>query len=415
MKKKILTALLSLVIAFVLWSYVITVVNPEATETFRDIPVTFQGVAALDDRNLMLLMEETPTVTLELSGNRTDLNKLTVSNISVTVDLSKIYDPGKNAVLYNVSFPGNVANDAITTQSRTPSGITLEIARRDSRDVPVEVDYKGTLPEGFIKDKPVLEMEDIRILGPENVVSQIASARILVDLENQNQSITGDYAYTLCDKDGNPVDAKYIDVTTENAEEISLTLPIQRVKEIPLHLQVVSGGGATEDNSTILIAPRSIQISGSEANLEKLNELTLGAVNLGEISEDTLLSFPIVLPEGVVNETGITEATVSVSFPDLATRTIKVTKFTPKNVPKGMEATISTLSLEVTVRGERSKVDALTEDDIEVIVDFGKAQSGTQRLDVTVTVGEGSDQLGAMGTYSVLVSLTADKAKSADN
>ena len=43
MKSKITMLLLSLLIALVLWYYVISVVSPESEETFYDIPVSYQN------------------------------------------------------------------------------------------------------------------------------------------------------------------------------------------------------------------------------------------------------------------------------------------------------------------------------------------------------------------------------------
>ena len=43
MKSKILTFLLSVLFAFGLWLYVITVVSPDSSGTIGDIPVTMVG------------------------------------------------------------------------------------------------------------------------------------------------------------------------------------------------------------------------------------------------------------------------------------------------------------------------------------------------------------------------------------
>ena len=65
-KNKILPLLLSVAIAFCLWAYVITFVSSEREGTFYDIPVSYQGEALLEERNLMIVTEEKPTVTLTL-------------------------------------------------------------------------------------------------------------------------------------------------------------------------------------------------------------------------------------------------------------------------------------------------------------------------------------------------------------
>lgn len=410
MKRKILTALLSLLAAIALWVYVITVVGPEDQQTFRDIPVAFSGASALEGRGLMLMDEQTPTVTLELSGNRSDLNKLSPSNITVTVDLAKIYDPGKNAVGFDVSYPGDVAYDAITVQSRTPSGITLEVVRRAYKDVPIAVDFTGALSETYMKETPELEMESIRISGPEDVVKKIQSARISLELvEETKTTITGEFPYTLCDKDKNPVDARYIEITGEGAEAITVTVPIKRIKEIPLTVKVIEGGGATEKNSSIVIDPKSIHVSGDEELLEGLEQLQIGTVDLSNMLEDQELSFPITLPEGIINETGITEATVEVSFPNLLVKTFTATRFDAINVPQGMSADISAKELEVTIRGNRSVVEKLTAEDITVTVDCASAEQGSQKLSAVITINGSPTDIGAVGTYTVLVQLEPTK------
>ena len=406
MKRKIVTALLSLLAAIALWIYVITVVGPEDQQTFRDIPVVFQGASALEDRGLMLLTKEVPTVTLELSGNRSDLNKLSPSNITVTVDLSKIYDPGKNAVIPNVSYPGNVANNAITVQSRNPSGITLEVVRRAHKDVPVAVDFTGALSEEYMKEAPELEMETVRISGPEDVVQKIDSARIEIALSEENKTtITGAYTFTLCDWEKKPVDAAYVEIAGEEAQTITVTVPIKRVKEIPLTVKVIEGGGATAENSSIVPEPGTILISGDEELLANLNELQIGTVDLRTILENQELTFPITMPEGITNETGTTEAKVTVSFPNLLVKNFTVTAFNAVNVPDGMSATISAKELEVTVRGSRAQVEALTAADLTITVDCTAAEQGNQKLPASVTIAGSPKDVGAVGTYTILVQL----------
>lgn len=406
MTRKILTALFSLAVAFALWVYVITVVGPEYQDTFHDIPVVYQGASSLEEKGLMLLTEETPTVTLVLSGNRLDLNKLSTSNISVTVDLSKIYDPGKTAYRYNVSYPGNVAYDAITVQSQSPTGITLEVVKKTRKEIPIEVDFSGSLSENYMKETPELEMQSLWIAGPEDVVKQITAARIGVELtEDTKTSITGDYTYTLCDSQKNPVDSKYIEITGEGVEQITVTVPVKRVKEIPLTVKVIEGGGATQDNSTILIDPQSIYVSGDEELLADLETLEIGTVDLSAMLEDQTLTFPITLPDGIVNETGIAEATVAVSFDNLLQQSFTVTQFKATRVPKGMTATISAKEMEVTIRGSRSIVENLTPEDITVTVDCSKAEQGNQRLNAAVVITGAPADAGAVGTYTILVQL----------
>lgn len=402
MKSKILTGLLSVVVAFGLWLYVVTVVSPNSDQKFTNIPVVTQGEAMLQDRGLMITSNENPMVSLHLEGNRTDLNKLNNSNITINVDVSRIYEAGTHHLTYTPSYPGDVANNSISVLTREPGTLTITVEERISKAVPVEIEYNGTLAEGFMADKEnkILDVEQINIIGPKSAVDQIAKARVNVDLEAKSDSINGQFPYTLCNEKGEAVG---IDMVTADVEAVTLTLKILRVKEIALTVHVISGGGATEQTSSITIEPKTILVSGSDNQLEDIEKLELGTINLGEMLADEVLTFPIKLPEGITNETGVTEATVDVRFPELSTKTLTVKNITAVNVPADMEVVLITKMLEVQIRGPKKVVETITEENISVTVDCANEQLGTAtvKADFAIT----AEGVGAVGTYNVTATL----------
>lgn len=407
MKRNILTGLLSLAIAFGLWLYVVTVVSPNSDNTYRDIPVVLQGESVLEERGLMIITQELPGVDLRLEGNRSELQKLNNSNLSVTVDVSKITEPGDHMLTINpgnIRFPGDVSSGAISVASRNPDQIKLEVRQRVSKPVPVSVLYNGTVPEGYIADKEnsVLDHKEIQVTGPADVVDRIKTAQIELDLTDKSGTISENLSFTLCDEQGQPVDAQLI---TTNTGSVNLTLRILRVKEVELVLHVVDGGGATSQTSIIEMDVKSIQISGSEALLQNMTQIELGTVNLGELLEDTTLVFPINLPEGVGNETGINEVIVQVRFPDLATKTLDITNITAINIPEDKKAEIITKTLEINFRGPKALIETLSAEHVTVTVDFTGAQIGTATMRATVTLTEEYAQVGAVGTYPVSATL----------
>lgn len=404
MKSKLLKVLLSVVVAFALWCFVIMVEQPESEETYYDIPVVLLNEDVLTERGLMIVSER-PTVTLRLSSTRTNLNNLNESNINVIANVSSITGAGTHEITYSISYPGNVPESAVTVRSQSTDMVQLKVAKRITKRVEVVPVYTGSVPEGMIADKEnaVLDYDYIEVAGPEAVVEQITQAIIQVDLTNQSETIMGEYAYILCNEKAEPVDAAQV---TTNAETINLTLKIQRVKEIALKVTVVPGGGATEATSSISIDPLTIRVSGSDALLEGLDELDLGTIDLAELVNDVNLTYPIVLPEGITNETGITEATVSVKFPNLRVRTLQITNIEAINVPAGMNVEMITQSLQVSFRGPAAMVNAMTEKDILVTVDFTDAELGTDTKKATVTISSKYDGVGAVGTYSVSVTVT---------
>lgn len=409
MLNKFLTALLSLGLAVGLWLYVVTVISPGSENSYSDIPVVLQSEGILQERGLMITTAQTPTVDLRLSGNRSDLNKLNIGNILVTVDVSKITEPGDHQLSFNVGYPGDVANNAVNVEYRNPDYITLTVQERITKNVPVVISYKGDVADNLKADKENVELDNpqIQITGPADVINEITQARIDVSLQGREETFSEGFPYTLCNDKNKPVDSEMV---VTNASQVNLTLRIFHMKEVPLVVTVVSGGGATEQTSQITIDPMVITVSGTEKQLEDLPNVILGTLDLATILEDSTQKFAITLPEGVNNESGLAEATVQISFPDLRTKNLNVSNIQPVNVPEGKEAEINTRALELRFRGPKALVDELTDKDITVTVDFSQAQDGTATMRVEIKLADKFAELGVIGNYSVSATLRkADK------
>ena len=402
MKSKLTSILLSIAIAFGLWMYVITYVSPGSEETIYNIPVVLDGEAVLKERNLMIMDVSNTSVSMTLSGNRSDLNKVNNQNITLKVDLTQVTAPGERIGLsYTYDFPGDVPDNAFIVENKSPDQIYVTVEERRTKEVPVEVKWIGSAPEGFMSDREhkLLDYAYINVDGPASVADLIEKAVIEVDLREQRESIDQNFRYTLCDAEGNPVDAQLI---TTNVAEVNLKVKIQRVKEVKLRLDVTYGGGATEKNTSIEISPATIRVSGGEAVLEELgDELTIGKLNLAEITKSQELAFQITLPEGVTNETGTTEVTVRIHFTGLSTREFVLDDIKIINVPEGMEVDLITQKLTVVLRGPTADVAKIKEEDVTITVDFTGEEAGTNTFKATIHCGEGYETVGAVGTYAV--------------
>ena len=406
MKNKISALILSLFIAFGMWVYVITTVSPGSEETFHNIPVVREGETVLQERGLMITEVSTDTVSLKLSGTRKDLAKVNSGNITLKVDLSKIYEPGTHSLNFTASYPGDVASNAFVEEARIPESITLVVEERRNKEVPVEIKWIGSSPEGFLTDKesPVLDYPTVTVVGPASVADQIEKAVIEVDLTERRESISESFRYTLCDAEGNPVDAEKI---TTNVQEVRLDVKIQRFKDMKLTYNLVSGGGATAENVDVALSVDTIRVSGSEAVLEKLGDnLVIATINLGDYPRNTDLVCSINLPEVVTNLTGVTEAKISLAFKGLATKTLVLDEFHSVNIPEGMTAEITTQELKVDIRGPVQLIQRVTAEDVRATVDFAGAEAGSFSVKVLITFSEEFAALGVVGPCTVVATVS---------
>ncbi len=402
---KIVMILLSAVLAFSLWLYVITVVSPNSETTIYDIPVSFEGDSVLEKNNNLIITSKVATkVDLRIAGNRTDLNKLNSSNIKIKADVTKIYDPGTHDLTYTVILPGDIPTNAVSIQSKSPSTVRVVVEQRLEKEIPVNVVYTNTTPDPFVKEQEQLDKQTVIIAGPAGVVEDITQAVVEIDLKDQRDTIVETKTIRFCDEEGNPVENELVR-TTDNQYEVTVTVPIVMLKEIPLKLNVIPGGGATEQTAGIEMSHTMLSISGPEAMVSGLKEIVLGTLDLAKIKEPGTVEFEVKLPEGVTNETGVTTVTVNISFAGLATRSFQVTNIRCINVPAGMDVQVSAQQVEVIIRGIEAKLDRLSEEDISVIIDLAEAAQGTEKYTAVIQLPESYAELGAIGTYPVTVTL----------
>lgn len=402
---KLVSALLSLAIAFGLWLYVITTVSPGSEDTINDIPVVFEGESVLAERGLMITSDDNITVDLTLSGNRSDLVKLSNTNITIKVDLTKVYDPGVKELTYSISYPSDVPNDAFTEMNRYPGNVRLTVEKKQTKPVEVQVNFTGNAKDGFIADieNRVLDYSTVNVTGPSSVIEQIDHARIDINLTDMTESISESYRYTLCDAEGNPVD---VEMVTTDVAEVHLDVKIQRLKEIPLKLNVTYGGGATEINTDVKIEPAAIRVSGSELLLEDLNEIILGSIDLSTLEENTTQTYTITLPEGVTNLSERTEVTVTIKFVGLTVREFDVTRIEVANVPEGMDYDLLNDVVKVKLRGTTSVINQLKAENIVLVVDLSGKEPGSFTVKPALSIeGDQYASIGAVGSYSVSITL----------
>ena len=368
MKNKFVNALLSLVIAFGIWMYVVSVVAPESERTYMDVPVRIHGSNILESRGLMLISDQDLTVDLELSGTRADLNELSSANITVIADLSGITGPGEHQVSYSVSYPGSISS-AITIQSPTTQTVTVQVVEWEQKTVPIEVEYVGKLPEGFEVDSAnvALSKDKVTISGKKDVVNQIKKAVVTVDLTGHTTNIDQVYTLSYQDATGEEVELEHV---TADTEKVTAVLKINMVQTLPIELNI-NPGDLLEGEYSCVSNLKFITVSGP-AELVQAMESFVVDVNLSGLLESDLLRVPLIPPAGLTILDDISEMEVEATVPKMATIKLQVSTSGCKciNVPEGYEAIVSSINREIMLYGRENRLKLLTEENIQMTVDL---------------------------------------------
>ena len=398
MKSKITYLLLSLVIAFALWFYVITVVSPESEEIFYNVPVILENEDVLKSNGFMLVKDQVPTVTLRLKGNRVDLNELKQGDIDLRLDLATVYSAGDKSLPYSIDFKGG---KTFAVVEQNPKVLDLTFKEWAYKELFIDCTTTGDVPGEYISDEPKVEPSSITITGPKEVIEQITQAKINVNLDGVTQTIKQSMRYTLCDKDGNPVDASQV---TANPAEVMVEIPVRRVKIISMSdlLQITYGGGATAENSSVQISPEHVKLSGSEKALENMT-LTPILVDLSRITENTSFVYVLKIPDNVKNESDIYEFTVTITVPDV--KKITINQITEINKDDGVTVTVGEFKKEIILRGDADQLEAITAEDIITAIDCRGAAAGENQYTITFKLPEAFNKVAVVGTYTVLATV----------
>lgn len=406
-RNKIISLLLSAVIAISLWVYVVTTVTPEDSQWIRNIPVTFTNEDGLfSDRNLTLTKGRNATVDLKVYGKRQDLLKLNNSNITITVDLSDVLGPGSWPLRYTIEMPETVSDNDISIESRSTYEIDVQVDLLSVKEVPVQAVFQGSVADGYVQDSIELEYDTLEISGPQDQVSKVDHAEVVLERTNLSKTVSDSLAYTLVDADGGEVVSDEIHC---NVDKIGVMMTVSMVKELPLTVQFIDGGGATEEHVVSSIEPSTITVKGSAEDLEGLNSLNIGNIDLSTIPTNTSYTgnFSIVLPDNMTNLTGEEMAKVTVELKNLKEKTFRVTNLELANTPSNLKATLGTVSLQIKLRGPSDVIDTITASNIRAVADLSSVGTSTGQFSVPVDVYvDGFSDVGAMGSYNVLVSIS---------
>ena len=306
----------------------------------------------------------------------------------------------------NISFPRSITVlDSIDVQYTSPGTVDFTVSRWASKDVPVQGVFNGSVAEGYQREEFSFAPETVTVSGQEELVNQVDHALVTVSQEEMSTTYMENCSYTLVDANGEPVaNAEQLD---SSPETVLATLPIVQLKEVQLTVDIIPGGGATEDDVTVEIDPLTITVSGEAADLAELDSISLGEIDLSTVFGTQTEKMPINLDASLTNVSGPAEATVTVRVEGLSTKTLEVDNIEIINKPAGYEADLVTQSCTVLVRGPQEALDAVTASQIRIVADLSDLDpsTGTRTVPVRVYL-DGSSEVGVVGTYNVSISIT---------
>ena len=365
--------LLSLLLAILLWNYVITT-NTSITrvKAIYNLTGTISGMSTLSDNKLALIQSPEDAlsgITVTVEAPQADYSKVSADNVQVALDLSGVRNAGTQEVpLRATSSYGRV-------RTINPGTLTLQFENLDSRNVAVNSVINGQA-DGYWYNVSRSNPSILTISGAASVVQSIASARVLADVSGLTDSTITALPYVLLDAAGNEIPQDMLNCSTSS---ISVSVDIYPCRDIPVNVDqesVITGTPARGyEVQAVTIQPQTIQVAAEQELLDSLDQLMIEPVSVNGATQSfsakstvtQLSDFKNVSSEQVYVNVTLVEEQIQ-EYLDDNVRII----FTGK----ADDLVASYDQLGVTVTGPRSQVEALREEGVTVNVDLSGLGEG---------------------------------------
>lgn len=380
-KYNIMLKFLSVIAAVVLWFFVMSVINPEITTTYRNVKVTLKGVTELyESREYSIVSDKNMTLDVTLRGTRNDILKLNKSDIEVVCDVSQITGDGENRIECTVITP----NSNISVANRNELKVTVVVDKITEKEISVKAEFDGELEENLSLGNEELSPSKIVVKGPKSEVNSISHAIVKTDISELKETTTRTLPVIVIGNDGKELKLEYSQLLTKM---IDVKIPVYLIKEIHLSVAVNPGGKLTEDDVAITITPSKIKLFGERSIIEEIQSISIGMINLKDIVHGDRKQMDIVLPPGTrcLNDS---IATVTIEIKNITTIPMVISDIEIRGTNSNYTVRLEQ-GEKITVRlnGSKTLLDTLTAEDIKAYIDIDSlviSNQGQQEAPVIV-------------------------------
>lgn len=373
----------AVIIAIILWSFVMDDVDPEREREIKNVPVTFINVSSLERQGLVIMEPQEVTVDVKLVGRKSDLDGFDQENILAQVDLSG-YSEGQVRVGLNVGITGQASS--VRVASYQPREVLFTLDTMVTREYPVSIVTVGELDEGYLLDTIDTSAYNISLTGPRTWMNEVHRVLVHVDLEGRTSSTTTNFAVTVVDDEGNEVRG-----IEREPSMVNLNIPILRSTTLPIELQTSGELPENFQMSNLKIEPSEVKIKGS-SDILNLTKIDTEVIDVNSFLESSSQEVELVLPRGVQLVDPDTTITISYDIEETIQESLEFTiEEIIRNLAEGLsvDEESSAQLINVNISGDRATIEDIEKADISLVLDLNELEAGTHEIEVRVEDIEG--------------------------
>ena len=356
---------ISFILAFALWFYVVGQMNPPMRKTYRDIAITLTNEQSLSDNGLSVLNWSDDSLRVTVSGKRSTINKLSKADIVATVDLTNAAE-GTNKLPIDLKIPENIEID-----NQSLDEITVSVEERITKTRDVRVQYLGDHPAGSEPATIKADPDSVRVSGAKSIVEKVSYVKAEVNSDEMPDELSSSMSdLTPVTSGGNTVEN--VSLSSTQCKITSILYKTRKVKLI-VPVRDKSDDGYTRTTS----CQDMITIKGPTADIASVKRIKTEPVDITGIRENMKIDVVPILPEGI--------------YAAEADRDIKLTVKVSKDKAKDEKN-----------KGSQTRSFTYTEDDVE-LRNTGAAQFEAEQESIEVQVTGTAEQLAGIKSSDIIL------------
>ena len=266
---------LAILFSIIIWVIVVNIDDPVKSVTFNDVPIRIVNENELINQNLDYeVVDNLEYVDVMVSGRRSIIEDLSKDNISAVADFKDISDL-KYVPLH---LSSNKYASEITSIKADTETIELNVEKHMKVQKAIQVSTIGSPASGYIKGDSSINLNQVRIEGPESVISRVAAAIAQVDIEGATNNVSASLPILLYDREGKPVDTSRISM---NINTVSINQEILFTKTVKISCNV--SGEPEEGYKTtgrIDLSQSDICLAGNKNVLDNVSQVVIPSSSL---------------------------------------------------------------------------------------------------------------------------------------
>lgn len=403
----------SLVLAFILWLFVINTQNPIQPQEISGINVVITGLDELGARGYKLKNEEeirNQNFKVVVSGPRLEIDKL-VKNpklITATLNISDYMNNLNGTSLSdNANYVVKINLDSytisVTDKKPQVNKVIIDKIGQKLQKVTYEIAKDLTDTYTLIGDGvPVITPDKVTITGPKSDIDRVSEAKVYIEAKDfSEEKLVANLPIKLYDAEGVEITSLSLSKNT-----VEVKLPIGSEKEVPIKLNYT---GEMKEGLVLIntiISPQKVKLIGKADILAGIKEVELEPIDLSKIEKTDLIVVAMKLPEGVMT---LMDNKVNVSVEVMEEETLEYPIQTNDmdleviGLEHDLSYEILTPAIKVMLSALPNKLLGYTKDDIKFTLNLSGYREGEYRLPLTVIPPEDVRVVGGPITLDIQI------------